>query len=187
LRLSAGYYLQRNAALPPAQAAAVTAFAAQLPQRLVEHLLLAYIGANAPLAVPALAILGLADDALDPGDASNPLKIPHRQRRLHLDALGQIAQNPATFFSTLYGWGTPAFDGSLLLPRIQNILDAADLPSTLLRPLGQPPVLEALLLRLSVQPDPGDPAAPPGLWMRTRRPATADFTQSTPLGGVCPE
>lgn len=171
------------AALAPAERATLEAFAAQLPQRLVEYLILANIERKAPRAVSLLAIAGIADDAIDPGDRNDPLKIPHRARRLHLDAIGRLAQDPVAFFATLYGWGTPAFDGAELLARVANILDAADLPATFLRPPGQPAVLEALLVRASVDRDPGAPGAPPGLWVRARRAAIADFRNVTPIGG----
>jgi hypothetical protein len=172
------------AALPPAQRATVSAFAAQLPSRLLEYLLLANLDARSALVVPTLAAIGLADDAPDPGDVDDPLTMPHRARRLHLDAIAKLAQDPAGYFGALYGWGTPAFDGTALLARVANILAAAQLPASLLRPPGQPAVLEALLLRATVNPDPGDPAAPPGVWIRTRRPATVDVVTTTPLGGV---
>jgi hypothetical protein len=171
------------AALTPAQRATLEAFATQLPQRLMEYLILANIERKAPRAVSLLALAGIAEDVIDPGDRNDPLRIPHRARRLHLDAIGHLAQDPVGFFTTLYGWGTPAFDGTELLARVANVLDAADLPVTFLRPPGQPAVLEALLVRASVDRDPGDPGAPPGLWVRARRAATADFRNATPIGG----
>jgi hypothetical protein len=171
------------AALPPAQRATLEAFASQLPQRLVEYLILANIESKAPRATSLLAIAGLAEDAFDSGDVDDPLSVPHRARRLRLDAVGKLAKDPATFFADLYGWGTPGFDGNELLGRIANVLVVAGLPATILRPPGQPVVLEALLVRASVQADPGDPGAPPGIWIRARRPATADFQDSTPIGG----
>jgi len=171
------------AALTLAQRATLEAFAAELPQRLLEFLILANLDSKAPRAVSLLALAGIADDRLDPGDVNDPLKIPHRVRRLHLDAIGKLANDPATFFSNLYGWGQPTFDGKELLERIANMLSVAGVPAMLLRPPGQPTVLEALLLRASAGTDPGDPSAPPGLSLRIRRPATADFSNATPIGG----
>lgn len=171
------------AALTPAQRATVEAFAAQLPQRLLEFLLLANLERAAPRVVSLLALAGLADDAPSAGNVADPLAIPHRARRLRLNVLGELAGDPATFYSNLYGWGKPGFDGQELFGRIGNVINAAGLPATVLRPPGRPVVLEALLVRLTTGPDPGDPGAAPGIWLRTRRPATADFQNSTPIGG----
>jgi hypothetical protein len=69
------------AALTLAQRATLEAFAAELPQRLLEFLILANLDSKAPRAVSLLALAGIADDRLDPGDVNDPLKIPHRVRR----------------------------------------------------------------------------------------------------------
>lgn len=171
------------AALGGAQKATLQAFAAQLPQRLVEYLLLANLERAAPRVVSLLAIAGLAEDSLSPGDVNDPLRVPHRARRLHLDALGKLVDDPKLFFSNLYGWGQPGFDGKELLGRAANVISAAGLPATILRPPSQPVVLEALLVRATVGPDPGNPGAPPGVLVRARRAATADFANVTPIGG----
>jgi hypothetical protein len=171
-------------ALTPNDRATLQAFATELPKRLLEHLLLAAIDAKAPRAVAYLALAGLAEDRLDEGDPANPLKVPHRARRLHLDAIGQLAQDPAGFFSGLYGWGAPGFDGAELLERVANVLRTAELPGVVLRPPGQPLVLEALMVRATTGPDPGNAGAPPGLLLRIRQPATSDATVDVPLGGI---
>lgn len=170
------------AALGPAQKATLQAFAAQMPQRLLEYLLLAHLERGAPRVVSLLAVAGLADDTLDAGDVNDPLTVPHRARRLRLDAIGRLAQDPSRFYQDLYGWGLPAFDGLELLGRVRQVIAAAGLPATLLRPPGQPAVLEALLVRATVGPDPGNPGAAPGLLARARRAATADFSNATPIG-----
>lgn len=162
--------------------ATLQAFATALPQRLLEYLLLANLERSAPRIVSLLAVSGLAEDSFSLGDANNPLAIPHRARRLRLDAIGQLADNPARFYSDLYDWGKPGFDGRELLTRVGNVVSAAGLPTTILRPPGQSIVLEAFLVRASVGPDPGDPSAPPGLRIRARRPATTDFKKATPIG-----
>jgi hypothetical protein len=171
------------ASLGAAQKATVQAFAAELPQRLLEYLLLANLERSAPRVVSLLAVAGLAEDVLSPGDVNDPLKIPHRARRLRLDAIGRLAKDPAGFYADLYDWGKPGFDGRELLGRVANVISAAGLPATILRPPGQPVVLEALLVRATIGPDPGDPGAPRGVLVRARRAATADFKNTTPVGG----
>lgn len=171
------------AALGAAEKVTLQAFAAQLPQRLLEYLLLANLERGAPRVVSLLAVAGLAEDSSSSGNVDDPLAVPHRARRLRLDAIGRLAKDPAGFYSDLYGWGKPGFDGKELLGRAANVISAAGLPATILHPPGQSDVLEALLVRATVGSDPGDPGAPPGLLVRARRAATADFKDSTPIGG----
>jgi uncharacterized protein DUF6603 len=163
--------------LSPQDRADVAAFAALLPRRLLDFLLVEYLAARAPLALPGLTLLGLVDRAPELGDAANPLKPPFIRRAVHFERLPDLVSDPATYLADTYGWGTPAFDGLALFQNVSRFLEALDFPVDLLTPPGQPAILEAYLFTFRVNPA----TTPPGLVANLRFPATQDFERSYPL------
>jgi hypothetical protein len=126
--------------LPGMIAAEVTAFANQLPTRLVDYLLVRYFETNFPLVFANLQLLGIAERTPMPGgaDAAHP---PFYQRRLTLSRISALLQSPDSLLRTLYGWGDPGFDGTLLLERIHQILFNAALPAVLTPAAGATPAM----------------------------------------------
>ncbi len=169
-----------TAGLTAAEQAEVEAFAAELADRLFDYAVIEFLRGKATGVIPTLAAMGLVDDADVQTSATNAMQPFYRLEALHLDRLVKLFLDPVTFLQEAFGFGTPAFDGSVLFGLLQNLLDTMDLPVTVIAATGQPLVLEAFLFRLSVDPT----VTPPALTMQLRIPAIQDFTQTYPLGSI---
>jgi hypothetical protein len=163
--------------LSPQDRADIAAFAQALPRRLVEFLLVEYLEARMPDVVPALTLLGLVDRALEQGDPANPLKPPFIRRAVRLERIPDLASDPTRYFSDIYGWGTPGFDGLAFFQNLERFLDHFDFPVDLITAPGEPAILEAYLFALRANPA----ASPPGLVANLRFPATQDYERTHPL------
>lgn len=163
--------------LTPAQRAALQAFAQKLPRRLLDYTLVEYLRSKGDSLVPTLSLVGLLDDALEPGIPGDPLNPPYIRRAFDPQRFVNLFLKPDQYLSDVFEWGKPGFDGHLLFTRLQDVLEEFDLPVALLTPPGMPPILEAYQLRLST--DPG--VNPPALTFRLRFPATQDFERTYPL------
>src|SRR4029079_13154720 len=113
----------------------------------------------------------------DPADLTSP---PFVRRAIRLDRLGPLLSDPVGYLETLYGFGTPGFDGLELFRRIKALIDRPSAEAALLTPPGQPAILDAYFFRLSVDQPAGDV---PGLSLRLRRAAVADVQGEIPLMG----
>ena len=168
------------AGLTPAQRARLEAAVAELPERLLHMLLLDYLAARAPGALSTLRLTGFVDDEVVAPDPADPTAPPFARRALHLDRFVDALTKPDRYVLETFGLGDPGFDGLRLFPRITAFLEERNLPWSLLTAPGQPPILEAYLLRFSTDPS----ATPPSLTARLRVPATQDFAATYPLGDV---
>lgn len=148
---------------------------AALPGRLVERVLADRVEVRNRDLFAGLRLAGVIDEIGVPSVPGDPARPPFVRRGLHVDRLLNLATAPGDFLRTTTGLGAPGFDGSLLWPRITAYLEEANLPYALLTPPGQPPVLDAYLLRLAV--------AGPGLTARLRVPATQDVSLAYRIGG----
>jgi hypothetical protein len=166
------------AGLTAAQQAELAAFAAQLPRKLIDFTLVEYLRQVAPTVLPTLSLLGVVDDMTSAGDQSDPLAPPGLVRAIHLDRLIHAFLDPATYLTEAFGLGAAAFDGTKLFGYLQGYLNDMGLPVDIIIAPGQPVILEAYLLRLSVDPS----SSPPKLTFRLRFQATQDFGRSYPLG-----
>lgn len=165
------------ASLPAADRAKVEAFAAQLPKKLFDFTVVEFMQRSRPALLDTLTLLGLAEDEVTgaiPGDA---LSRPWRRRALHFDRLITLLTAPRTHLQNVFGWGTPGFDGRELFRLFQTYLSNKGLPVTLIEPPGQPPILEAFVVRMQAD----TAASPPGLTIRLRFPATRDFAREYSL------
>jgi hypothetical protein len=166
--------------LTQAQRTELENFAAELPRKLLDYMLVEYLRAKGPTIMPTLSILGIVDDLHTPSDPSNPVAVPAIARAVHLDRLVNGLLNPTAYLEDAFALGSHSFDGLLLFTRVQQYLTEMDLPVDVIVAPGQPAILEAYLLRLSVDPL----ADPPALTLRLRFSATEDFQQTYPLGSL---
>ncbi|HEY3726035.1 MAG TPA: DUF6603 domain-containing protein [Solirubrobacteraceae bacterium] len=166
--------------LTPAQQAELESFAAGLPRKLLDFTLVEYLRAKGPTIMPTLTLLGVVDDRPVPGDPADPVAPPAQLRAVHLDRLVNALLSPQTYLEAAFGFGTPAFDGSQLFALLQGYLQEMKLPVDVIAAPGQPLILEAYLLRLSVDPT----ASPPKLTFRLRFDAIEDFERTYPLGSL---
>lgn len=165
--------------LTAAQRTRLLAEAAQIPQRLVELAVISYIESKGRAAIELLTLLGIVDDS-PVRDPDAPDTVPGRRRQLRIDRFLAILTDPTRWLRDTFGFGTPGFDGSLLWPRVATLLTGRDMDFVLITPPGVPPVLEAYLFRLSVDPA----TSPPALTARLRVPAKRDVLLTIPLGSL---
>ncbi|MDQ6806807.1 MAG: hypothetical protein M3065_18020, partial [Actinomycetota bacterium] len=164
--------------LTAAQVAELQALAGQLPRRVLDLALTDYLKVRAPNVFPTLGLIGIVDNFRTPANPGDSLVPAARVPGVHLDHLVNAFLKPGDFLQSAFGFGAAGFDGSRLFPRVQAFLDDAGLPVDVIAAPGQPPILEAYMFRLSIDPS----AAPPKLTLRVRTPATEDFEQTFPLG-----
>ena len=164
--------------LTPAQRAQMQALALELATKLFDYAVIEYLNSKASGVVPSLNIIGLVDTQIDPGTPGDPTAPPYQRHDLHFDRIFDLFLHPDQYLKETFGWGDPSFDGSQLLPRVEALIAATDMPVTIIRAPGQPPILEAFLLRLTADKS----VSPPGLSARIRVDATQDFKQTYQLG-----
>ena len=163
--------------LTPAQRARLQAELQALPGRLLEYLVVEYLRTRRAGALSALTLAGIVDNAPVAVDPTDPTAPPFDRRAVRLDRLLNLFVDPAGYVRDTFDLGAPTFDGTKLYPRVAAFLDDRGLPFSLITPAGQPPVLEAYLLRLSADPT----TVPPSLDARLRIEATQDFDRTYPL------
>jgi hypothetical protein len=121
-------------------AAAIAAFAEEMVGRLIEAVVVYHLEVVHPVVARILAVLTVVEVTPLPlppepplqegtGDAveiaeDTPQTIPPTRRRLHLDRLGQLLQDPLAVMQTAYGWGDDNFDGKKLFLAIGQLSDA---------------------------------------------------------------
>jgi hypothetical protein len=84
--------------------AEVAANLAELPIRMVEWLVVARLERTRPLTTRILHLLGVVERAVLPGVPPQPLVV---RKRLHLQRLSQLLEDPATTLMEVHGWGDP--------------------------------------------------------------------------------
>jgi hypothetical protein len=129
----------KRATAGAANAATIAAFAEELAGRLLERAVVRYLEQAHPAFERILAVLTLVEvtprplppappPAVGTGDAAEfvtdvPEPVP-LMRRLHLDRLGQLLQDPLAFAKTAYDWGEESFDGKKLFVAVSQFFDA---------------------------------------------------------------
>lgn len=164
--------------LPGMNATEVSAFAQKLPANLLSYTIISYLQNIQPGVVGIGNLLGILDYIPNPGVPGDPVHPPYITRQLQLSRLGDLLTKPDQLVKTLYQWGSPAFDGSALLPRLAASLNllgtAAQVNST------SPISLDSTFL--SLQPNPA--TNPPGITaiLKPTLPGGIDIT--LPIAGV---
>lgn len=114
----------------------------ELPRRLLDLLVIRY-AESVPGAAEALELLGLFDRTPAMLNGEEVLA-----RRIALERLGDVLTNPRAAMADKFGWGTPGFDGSALLPVLQRQLARNGLPAIVDTGVS-PPVLDAVVAEIS--------------------------------------
>jgi len=136
-------------------ASEIIAFAAELPKRLFEYLVVYHLEGHYPIFANVLNLLGLIEYQEVPSDPTDISKTSYIKRSLRLDRIGEFITNPATYFSSLYQWGQPSFDGRKLIENIYKIFSTIGLPVVFNRVKnpGDIPSLEYLFFSLQPKLD----------------------------------
>jgi hypothetical protein len=162
--------------------ASVEAFAAEVPRIFLERLLLERIDALSARAVSLVALTGIADDSFEMGDPDDPLKPPYHLRRLHLDRVAKLADDPRLYLRDVFGWGAPDFDGAELFKRVARWLQVQGIRPRVIGPEdvepADPPALDLGPFRLQADPS----QIPPGLALVVHYGLADAIERETPLG-----
>lgn len=156
--------------LPPAD---VTAFANELPERLLEYLVARNLEII-PGAADALEFIGALERTDENVGSTDPTKPPYTRRRLHLGELTAFLESPLDHLNARYGWGSAGFDGASLLGRLAEILARAGVP-VILDTSVSPPVLDVYFVEVQAN----TAVNPRGLSIRIADSFT--FDQTTPI------
>jgi hypothetical protein len=165
--------------LPGMNPAEVGTFATNLAKNLLSYLLISYLRTVSAGAVGVFNILGVLDYLPDPGiegDSTHPAFVAEH---LQLGNLGKLFTSPADLLNTLYGWGSPTFDGQLLLPRLSASLNLLGFVSEILD-TGPSAVLSCSLLTVQANPA----TSPPGLLVTVQYPISSGLDLTLPLSDV---
>ena len=146
--------------LPGVDVAALEKFAKELPERLLDYVIITYLESFHPVASETLELLGIIERASKPGVTGDPTQPPFTHRALTLENVGKLLSSPLELAQTIYGWGDSSFTGAELLLRLQGLLSAAGMAASFEPATSTtPPQLSFLLLK--VKTDTAE--SPPGL------------------------
>jgi uncharacterized protein DUF6603 len=136
-------------------AAQVNALTTDLPRKLVDFTLTQQLDL-VPAVGATMTMLGIVERTFTPAQAGTPA---FEVSRLRLDRFGPVLTRPADHLQALYDWGAPGFDGTKLLPAIDQLVAHLGLPSRFRPPGGgQRAAVEAFAVELTAAP-----GSPPGL------------------------
>ncbi|MGA5550465.1 DUF6603 domain-containing protein [Streptomyces pseudogriseolus] len=100
--------------LTDAQRARLRVDVRALPKRIVDHALIAHLEGRSRTVVEALSLLGVVENVPAVYDLADPTRLPVPRRVLHFDRLLSLSTDPAELLAEVFGFGTPAFDGTKL-------------------------------------------------------------------------
>jgi hypothetical protein len=160
-------------ALPAADRTKIQDFAGDLPTRVLEFMAVGYLDEKLPSLTSGLSMLGLIDKEFSPSpdlETSNTprLTIP---RRIYLDRIPKLINEPGQYFNQTFKWGANDFDGSTLLLKAQGLIESLGVPAAIYEKPGSPPILEAFLFNVSADTT----VSPTGLKAELSLPGTKPF------------
>ncbi len=103
-------------------------FATELPARLFEYLIVFHLEGHYPIFSAVLNLIGLIEYIEVPSDPLNIAKTAYIRKSLRLDRFGDLFSDPASYFSDIYQWGQPGYNGEKLLKNIHNIFLTMGIP-----------------------------------------------------------
>jgi hypothetical protein len=148
---------------------ALTNFVENLASNILSYALISYLESTQPGAVAVLNLLGLVSYAPNPGVAGDPTHPPYIARKLQLSNLGNVLKSPSALLQTIFQWGLPGFDGTVLIPALSASFDLMGFNSTVTS-TAAPAAMAAGWLEIQANPA----TNPPGL--------TATVSDSLPSG-----
>jgi hypothetical protein len=166
-----------SGSLPGMNAAEVTAFANNLPSSILAHAVVSYLEGSAPGALGFANLVGILDFLENPGVDADPIHPPFISRRLQLGNLGSLLKSPTGLFQTVFQWGSPTFDGTALVPRLDSTFDLLQLYSDISP--GPPLGITSGLLNVDFKA-----GSPPGLTATLRDTLPAGLDVTVPLSDL---
>lgn len=117
----------------------INAFFAELPEKLLEYTFLRYLETEHPIAQALMEFGGIVERVPKQVGSTDENKPQFIERKLNLDNIPALLNDPGQLFTDLYGWGGNSLDVDLLLKRLANLLGKFDIPIYFQPPgAGQP-------------------------------------------------
>jgi hypothetical protein len=157
----------------------LTQFVQNLPANILGYALISYLESTQPGAVGVANLLGVVDYISNPGVTGDPTQPPYVERHLELSRLGGLLTNPAASLESLYAWGSPTFDGTQMIPRLNDSLNLLGLSSKIRTP-GPPTALDSFMF--SIQANPA--TNPPGLTVSVNESLPAGIDLTLPINAT---
>ncbi|MEU8399534.1 DUF6603 domain-containing protein [Nonomuraea sp. NPDC048892] len=161
---------------------ALEEFAAALPRRMLDRVVFRHLADNQPIVAGVLTALGvLGTTAINVG-STDPALPETTVQYVDFARIGQFLSSPETAFTSLFGWGTPQFDGALLIDLLYELLTFLGVAVASGVDPGPPerPFIEFFLAALI----PTDPTVtPPGLDLIVKLGLADGLDLTTPVGG----
>jgi hypothetical protein len=165
--------------LPGMNSSEVTTFAEDLAGNILSYILISYLESNQPGVLAVLNLLGVVRYASNPGVAGDSKHPPYIVRKLQLANLGSALKSPASTLEALFQWGSPGFDGTILIPVVSDSFHLLGFPSTITSTTA-PAAMSSGLLDIEANPA----SHPPGLLATLRDDLPSGFNLTLPLGAL---
>jgi hypothetical protein len=164
--------------LPGVDQAVVTAFAAELPGKLLSYLVVTFLESAHPVVASTAVLAGIIERTPMPGVSGDPTQPAYTSRGLDLSRIGDFLHSPGDVLHSVYGWGDPGFGGADLLLRLWDLLAAAGISAGFDPPTATTPAALHFLL-LKITPDAS--LSPPGLRAALSVPVQDGLSLTVPL------
>lgn len=124
--------------------AEVQNFLTNFVSNLLQHLTVVYLERASSILAAGLEFAGIIErtDATTINTQGPPT--PYVKKRVQFNNIPQLFKDPGKLMETLYGWDTPAFDGIVLLQKLQKIALSLNLPAI----LNTPQELELFMFKI---------------------------------------
>jgi hypothetical protein len=129
------------AGLTPAE---VSAFVAELPERLLAYSVVRVLDESVPVLAFVLELFGVIVRSDEQFGSSDPLRPPFTRVTLELERLPQVLSAPNQLLADLYGWGSPTFDGVALFSKLATMFSRLGFPA-FYDAAQVPPVLDVVV------------------------------------------
>lgn len=137
--------------VPGLNPAALNTFVSELPTRLLEFLFVANLRIRQPTFASVLGLIGIIDIRRENEGSTDPFTPQIDRMQLRLDRIGAFFKSPEQLAQEVYGWGQPAFESTLLLNRLYEVLTGVGLPVAYGVVEGPPdrPSIEFMIARIA--------------------------------------
>ena len=126
-------------------------FANELPQCLLDYLIARNLETITGFA-EVIEFTGLLERTEENVGSVDPTKPPFTKREIHIDQFLNFLKSPLDYLKAKYGWGSPTFDGNVLLDTFQHLLNEAGAPAILDTSVN-PHVLDLYFVEISPKTD----------------------------------
>lgn len=105
-------------------------FASKLPTRLIDFLIVRNLE-QIPIIPELMEFIGAIERKLMNPGSIDPNAPEFTEYKFHLDKLMDFVQSPVERLKSMYEWGSNTFDGSKLLPTLQDLAGKAGFPAVI--------------------------------------------------------